>query len=180
MGLNSEIPVSDFGYSGVAQCLRLAVTPANAGGEVTVGKLPRGAMVVGGGVQVYEAFAAGALKVTGQPGDVDVLASVDLTTVAFTAIDPGKFFSADELAITATIEPPPDPPAQTTAGAFAPDDEPGDPNVPPADAPPAAPVAAREWAQAQLAANAPAETAGGAAPGAAFIAVLFIPPKTMD
>jgi hypothetical protein len=53
--LNTGVQARDLGYN-VVQALRKRITFLDAGTTVTVGKLPPGASVIGGGVHVLTAF----------------------------------------------------------------------------------------------------------------------------
>lgn len=54
--LNSAVSATDVGYGNVVQCLRKRITYLDNNKVVTVGKIPPGASIVGGGVHVVTAF----------------------------------------------------------------------------------------------------------------------------
>lgn len=99
--LNSTTQARELGY-GVVQILRKRITFADFGTVVTVGKIPAGASVIGGGVHVITAFNSSGndelnVGFIGSTTDADGYATLlVLSTVGFKALD--------ELAATTNIQ----------------------------------------------------------------------------
>lgn len=101
-GLQTGRPAMDTGYDGFVHCLRKRITFADLGTTVTVGKMPAGAIVVGGGVHVVTAFNSSGTDLLdvgfiGSTTDADAYAT-DLTLAAV------GFLALDELAATTNIQ----------------------------------------------------------------------------
>lgn len=103
MGLNRNLPARDMGYQGAVQCLRKRITYKDTA-AVTIGVLPAGAVVVGGGIQVITAFAdTGTDTVNiGTSGDGDAFATLlDVSSVGFKALD--ELATHDDYSDTAEV-----------------------------------------------------------------------------
>lgn len=89
---NTSIQARDFGYEAV-QFLRKRITYLDLGNTVNVGKVPAGAVVVGGGVHVVTAFNSSGTDLldvgfVGSTTDADAYATdLDLATIGFKALD---------------------------------------------------------------------------------------------
>lgn len=108
MGLNREVAARDAGYQNI-QYLRKQVTFADNGKAVTIGKLPKGALIIKpiSGAQVETAFNAGTNNYIdiGTPANDDLYAT-DLsgTAVAFVPLDEAVSMTvAADTVITATV-----------------------------------------------------------------------------
>lgn len=89
--LNTSVPARDVGYP-VSNFLRRRITFANgAGAVITIGKIPAGSTVYGGGVHVITGFDATALINIGYIGATTVPAAyasaLVLSTVGYIALD---------------------------------------------------------------------------------------------
>lgn len=99
--LNSTVAVRDFGY-GAVQYLRKRITYLDNGTTITVGKIPAGASVVGGGVHIVTAFNDSGTDTLivgfiGSTTDDNAYATLlDLSAVGFIVLD--------ELAATTNIQ----------------------------------------------------------------------------
>lgn len=100
-GLQTGVPARNDGYQGV-QTLVKKITYLDYGTTVTVGKIPAGASVIGGGVHVTTAFNSSGTDLLnvgfiGATTDADAYAtSLTLAAVGFIALD--------ELAATTNIQ----------------------------------------------------------------------------
>lgn len=99
--LNSGVSAREIGY-GVVQALRKRITYADNGTAITVGKLPPGSSIVGGGVHIITAFNDSGTDVldvgfVGSTTDADGYATdLDLSAVGYIVLD--------ELAATTNIQ----------------------------------------------------------------------------
>jgi hypothetical protein len=94
--LNSGVQAKEIGY-GVVQCLRKRITYLNAATAITVGKLPPGSVVVGGGVQIITTFNDSGTDTIDVGTSADADAFGTLLTVSATA---PAYVAFDELATT--------------------------------------------------------------------------------
>lgn len=108
--LNSSVSATEFGYSAV-QTLRKRITYLNTGVAITVGKLPPGSIVVGGGFQIVTTFndSGTDLLDIGTSGDADAFATalvVSATAPAYLALDElattNDYSDTAEVTVTAT------------------------------------------------------------------------------
>lgn len=100
--LNAGVPARDYADSGMVHCLRKRITYANNGTAVTVGKIPPGASIVGGGVHIITAFNDSGTDLldvgfVGATTDADAYAT-DLTLAAV------GYLALDELGATTNIQ----------------------------------------------------------------------------
>lgn len=92
-GLQTGRPAMDTGYDGFVHVLRKRITFADLGTVVTIGKIPAGAIIVGGGVHVITAFNSSGTDLLdvgfiAATTDADGLATdLDLATIGFKALD---------------------------------------------------------------------------------------------
>jgi hypothetical protein len=110
--LNNTRPNTDLGYKNMINVLRGTVTNANITGNVaTIGVLPPGAVVVGGGVQLVTTFndSGTDLLDVGVTADADEFASalvVSVTAPLYIAFDElatnNSYTATGELTVTAT------------------------------------------------------------------------------
>lgn len=93
--LNNTVPAQDLRYSNMINVMRKRITYLNAGTAVTIGTLPAGAIVVGGGVQLVTTFndSGTDLLDIGTTADADEFA----TALVISATAP-VWIAADELA----------------------------------------------------------------------------------
>lgn len=93
--LNNEVPAQDLQYKNMINVMRKRITYLNAGTAVTIGTLPAGAIVVGGGVQLITTFndSGTDLLDIGTTADADEFASA----LVISATAP-VWIAADELA----------------------------------------------------------------------------------
>ena len=92
--LNNTVPAQDLRYSNMINVMRKRITYLNAGTAVTIGTLPAGAIVVGGGVQLVTTFndSGTDLLDIGTTADADEFA----TALVISATAP-VWIAADEL-----------------------------------------------------------------------------------
>lgn len=99
--LNSTVQAREIGYA-VVQCLRKRITYLDAGTTITVGKMPPGSSILGGGIHVTTAFNDSGTDLLdvgfiGSTTDADGYATqLTLAAVGFIALD--------ELAATTNIQ----------------------------------------------------------------------------
>lgn len=93
--LNNGVPAQDLQYKNMINVMRKRITYLNAGTAVTIGTLPAGAIVVGGGVQLITTFndSGTDLLDIGTTADADEFASA----LVISATAP-VWIAADELA----------------------------------------------------------------------------------
>lgn len=93
--LNRGVPAQDLGYKNMINVMRKRITYLDAGSAVTIGVLPAGAIVVGGGVQIVTTFndSGTDLLDIGTSADADEFASA----LVISATAP-VWIPADELA----------------------------------------------------------------------------------
>lgn len=101
-GLNLAKTAQDTSYQGFVHVLRKRITFADFGTTVTVGKMPAGASVIGGGVHILTAFNSSGTDLLnvgfiGSTTDADGYATL-LTLAAV------GFIALDELAATTNIQ----------------------------------------------------------------------------
>lgn len=93
--LNSSVSARDNGTNSV-QYLRKRITYLNRGTAITVGKLPPGSIVVGGGFQIVTAFNGSGTDTVdiGTTDDADAFATIMDVSAS------GTYLALDELATT--------------------------------------------------------------------------------
>lgn len=93
--LNNTVPATDLNYKNMINVIRKRITYLNRGVAVTVGTLPPGAVVVGGGFQIVTTFndSGTDLLDIGTPADADEFA----TALVISATAP-VFIPLDEIA----------------------------------------------------------------------------------
>lgn len=93
--LNNSVPAQDLQYKNMINVMRKSFTYLNRGTAVTVGTLPAGAIVIGGGVQIITTFNGSGTDLLdiGTTADADEFASA----LAISATAP-VWVAADELA----------------------------------------------------------------------------------
>lgn len=103
MPLNSSVPAHDTLYRGDVMTIRKRITYTNTT-ATTIGKLPAGAAVIGGGVQVITAFNDSGTDVinVGTSSDTDAYATLlDVSSVGFKAFD--ELATHDDYSDTAEV-----------------------------------------------------------------------------
>lgn len=101
--LNRSVPATDLSYKDIVHTFRKRITFQDTT-AVTVGVLPPGAVIVGGGVQVITAFndASTDLVDVGTSADPDAFATdLDVSSVGFKALD--ELATADDYSDTAEV-----------------------------------------------------------------------------
>lgn len=108
---NNTVPAQDLRYSNMINVMRKRITYLNAGTAVTIGTLPAGAIVVGGGVQLITTFndSGTDLLDIGTTADADEFASalvISATAPVWIAADElatnNSYSDTTEITITAT------------------------------------------------------------------------------
>lgn len=109
--LNSTKSATDRSEQNVVHVLRKRITYLNDGTAITVGKLPIGAVVVGGGAQVITAFndSGNDYIDIGTSDDADAFATdLDVSTVGFKEMDElathNDYSDTAEVTVTATYD----------------------------------------------------------------------------
>lgn len=100
-GLQTGVPARNDGYQGV-QTLAKRITYLDYGTTVTVGKLPIGASVIGGGVHVTTAFNSSGTDLI-DVGFIGATTDADAYATALTMAAVG-YIAFDELAATTNIQ----------------------------------------------------------------------------
>ncbi len=107
--LNNAVPATDLGYKNIVQCFRKTITFSNNGTAITIGKLPAGACVVGGGALVTTAFNDSGTDIIdiGTSDDANAYATdLDVSSVGYKILDElaahDDYSAAAEVTITAT------------------------------------------------------------------------------
>lgn len=107
--LHTGVPNTDLGYKNMVNVLRKRILYTQSGVAVTVGVLPAGAIVIGGGIQVITAFADSGTDLVniGTSADADAYATLlDVSSVGFKALDElathDDYSDTAEVTVTAT------------------------------------------------------------------------------
>lgn len=100
--LNSVLPATDLAYTDIVHTIRKRYTFADKATTVTVGKIPAGASVIGGGVHVVTAFNATTTNVV-NVGFIGATTNASAYATALTTAAVG-FIALDELAATTNLQ----------------------------------------------------------------------------